>query len=125
MFFLLISLLLQSPVQAQTVLEGKDSSGKPCSLIIEKWEFLGDSEEWGTLAVTARTSWQKNEKPSLVARATFSPYSLYGKNKEAYESIAIVFDAGPFPKIEMIRNFSFQSWSEEGGLLQTYCRFYQ
>ncbi len=125
MFFLLISLLLQSPAQAQTVLEGKDSSGKPCSLIIEKWEFLGESEDWGNLAVTARTSWQKSEKPSLVARATFSPYSLYGKNKEAYESIAIVFDAGPAPKIEMIRNYSFQSWSEEGGLLQTYCRFYR
>ncbi len=125
MIFLLISMIFQMNAQAEVLLEGKDSSGKPCSLLIEKWEFTGEEQSWGNLLVTARTSWQKSEKPSLVATATFSPYSLYGRNKEAYESIAIVFDAGPAPKIEMIRNYSFQSWSEEGGLLQTYCRFYQ
>jgi hypothetical protein len=124
MIIFILSFFLHTQVFAQEVLEGKDSSGKPCSLIIEKWEIKGDAGDWRNLDAVVRTSWQKAEKASFKVSPTWSPYTLYGNNKADYEKIAIEFHTTPVPEIAKIKNYMFQSWSEEGGLLQTYCRFY-
>jgi hypothetical protein len=92
--------------------------------LIEKWEFKGDAGDWRNLDAVVRTSWQKAEKSSFKVSPTWSPYTLYGANKAEYEKIAIEFHPNPVPEIAKIKNYIFHSWSEEGGLLQTYCRFY-
>ena len=120
-FYALIALLVTLHAQAAT-LEGKDSSGQPCQLVVEKFETESGTPEWYSLQMTVRTNWQLAGNPSILLKPSFTPYSLYGINKETRDQVAVSFAASEVPALENVISFSFQTWDAERGLLQTYCR---
>ena len=124
--FLMISISTAQATSFPLVLEGKTSNGRDCSLIIESWEFNPElPRDWYALKVKARSGWQLPGNPSLELSKSPTPWSLYGKNKETYDQIALVLDTGVLDPEEAILNYSFQTWDEERKLVQEYCRFYK
>jgi hypothetical protein len=120
--YALLGLFLAWNAHAATVLDGKDSSGNPCALTVEKFEFDGGKTDWTSLRMSVKTNWQKAGNPAIELKMSETPYALYGFNKDNYDQVAVSFSAVSEPALDHAISFNFQTWDEERGLVQTYCR---
>ncbi|HRO68038.1 MAG TPA: hypothetical protein PL182_10775 [Pseudobdellovibrionaceae bacterium] len=100
--------------------DGHTHAGEECSLTIENWDGNSTTRDWETEGLVVRSSWQKAEHPSLVAKRSFTPGALYGRDLQTRDQIAVNFDDGEMSP-NLIRSYSFQSAVD--GLFQAFCRF--
>lgn len=106
------------------VLQGKNSIGEPCFLVVEEWNYEpADTESWETLSLVVRTNWQYFDHPPVTIKPSATPWALYGINKQTYDQFAVQFDVNQLDP-SGIRNFLFQTYSEVDGTIQHSCRFY-
>jgi hypothetical protein len=104
--------------------DGKTSDGRACTLFVDHWYYSdADIQDWRTLQVYVRTPWQKQGNPALLVQRSHTQFSLYGKNPETRDQIAISLPWGAKTP-EKIDHFLFQTWDQERGLVQESCRFH-
>jgi len=123
-WIVLLFLTLSSVAFAQNpklLAKGQTTVGEACEMTIESWGYQAAEKDWWSLVLYVTTPWQKSGNPALMVQRSATPYSLYGRNKENYDQLGV--DLGYGEKTpEKLKSFSFQTWTEEKGLFQAYCR---
>lgn len=121
-----LSLLTASMASASSLValrfDGKTQAGEACTLFVDHWYYDSDTvQNITTLRAVVRTPWQQEGHPALTVKASFTPYSLYVRDAETKDQIAVNLPYGANTP-EKVDSFSFQGWDETRGLFQAYCR---